>query len=262
MVQNGPFDKKRAHNKQADLCNLSAKRGLGMRKVIWYYPATLMEQGVMVSSTEKLAAKVPTRRSRAVAAKRSAILAAALEFFSQYGIHGTSLDKVAERADVSKTNLLYYFSSKEELYIAVLKDLLDVWLAPLRALRADQQPLDAICHYIRLKLEVSRDYPQASRLFCLEMLQGAPLLKAELDGDLRHLVGEKAAIIEQWVNEGKLAAVQPHHLIFMLWATTQHYADFATQVEAVTGQTLNDEAFFAQTVENVQRMVIEGIRVR
>ncbi|MBN1085307.1 HTH-type transcriptional regulator RutR [Erwinia aphidicola] len=206
--------------------------------------------------------KASTRRSRAVAAKRNAILAAALEFFSQFGIHGTSLDKVAERADVSKTNLLYYFPSKEELYIAVLKDLLDVWLAPLRALRADQHPLEAIRDYIRLKLEVSRDHPQASRLFCLEMLQGAPLLKAELAGDLRHLVEDKAAVIEAWVVQGKLAAVQPHHLIFMLWATTQHYADFSTQVEAITGQTLQDEQFFNQTVENVQRMVIEGIRVR
>lgn len=215
-----------------------------------------------MNSTDKQPVKAPTRRSRAVAAKRSAILAAALEYFSQFGIHGTSLDKVAERADVSKTNLLYYFPSKEELYIAVLKDLLDIWLAPLRALRADQHPLDAIRQYIRLKLEVSRDYPQASRLFCMEMLQGAPLLKAELAGDLRHLVEDKATIIEQWVREGKLAEVQPHHLIFMLWATTQHYADFATQVEAVTGQTLSDEAFFNQTVENVQKMVIEGIRVR
>ncbi|MCW1874585.1 HTH-type transcriptional regulator RutR [Erwinia sp. INIA-01] len=221
-----------------------------------------MDHGVTVNSTDKQPVKAPTRRSRAVAAKRSAILAAALEYFSQFGIHGTSLDKVAERADVSKTNLLYYFPSKEELYIAVLKDLLDIWLAPLRALRADQHPLDAIRQYIRLKLEVSRDYPQASRLFCMEMLQGAPLLKAELAGDLRHLVEDKATIIEQWVREGKLAEVQPHHLIFMLWATTQHYADFATQVEAVTGQTLSDEAFFNQTVENVQKMVIEGIRVR
>lgn len=221
-----------------------------------------MHHGAVASLTSKLSEKTPTRRSRAVAAKRSAILTAALALFSQFGLHGTSLDKVAERADVSKTNLLYYFPSKEELYIAVLKNLLDVWLAPLRALRADQHPLEAIRHYIRLKLEVSRDHPQASRLFCMEMLQGAPLLKAELAGDLRHLVEDKAAVIEQWIDEGKLAAVQPHHLIFMLWATTQHYADFSTQVEAVTGQTLHDETFFAQAVENVQRMVIEGIRVR
>jgi len=206
--------------------------------------------------------KAPTRRARAVAAKREAILAAALEFFSQFGIHGTSLDKVAERADVSKTNLLYYFPSKEELYIAVLKHILDVWLAPLRALRDDLQPLEAIGEYIRMKLEVSRDHPQASRLFCLEMLQGAPLLKGELDGMLKALVEEKSAVIEGWIEQGRLAPVEPHHLIFMLWATTQHYADFATQVQAITGQTLSDESFFQQTVENVQRMVIECIRVR
>ncbi|WP_428945783.1 HTH-type transcriptional regulator RutR [Pantoea sp. FN060301] len=221
-----------------------------------------MDHGVTVSSTDKLSTKAPTRRSQAVAAKRRAILSAALSLFSHYGIHGTSLDKVAEGADVSKTNLLYYFPSKELLYVAVLKEILDVWLAPLRALRNDQQPLEAIRDYIRLKLEVSRDHPQASRLFCMEMLQGAPLLKGELEGDLKGLVDEKASVIEGWVIQGKLAAVQPQHLIFMLWATTQHYADFATQIEAVTGKTLNDERFFNQTVENVQRMVIEGIRVR
>jgi TetR/AcrR family transcriptional regulator len=204
----------------------------------------------------------PTRRSRAVAAKRSTIMDAALEFFSLYGIHGTSLDQVAERADVSKTNLLYYFPSKEELYVAVLKGILEVWLAPLKALRADQEPLQAIREYIRLKLEVSRHHPQASRLFCLEMIQGAPLLKLELQGGLKALVDEKSAMIERWIAEGHIAAVEPHHLIFMLWATTQHYADFWVQVEAVTGKTLDDEAFFQQTVENVQRVIIEGIRPR
>ncbi|PKH24225.1 TetR family transcriptional regulator [Enterobacterales bacterium CwR94] len=206
--------------------------------------------------------KNPTRRSQAVAAKQQAILTAALALFSQFGLHGTSLEKVAERAEVSKTNLLYYFPSKEALYVAVLKNILDVWLAPLRALQSDQQPLDAIRHYIRLKLEVSRDHPNASRLFCLEMLQGAPLLKAELEGDLKQLVDDKTAIISHWIQEGKLAPVDPYHLIFMLWATTQHYADFATQVQAVSGSTLSDDVFFSQTVENVQRMIIEGIRTR
>lgn len=206
--------------------------------------------------------KPPTRRSRAVAAKRSTIMDAALEFFSLYGIHGTSLDQVAERADVSKTNLLYYFPSKEELYVAVLKGILEVWLAPLKALRADQEPLQAIGEYIRLKLDVSRHHPQASRLFCLEMIQGAPLLKLELQGGLKALVDEKSAMIERWIAEGHIAAVEPHHLIFMLWATTQHYADFWVQVEAVTGKTLDDEAFFQQTVDNVQRVIIDGIRPR
>ncbi|CAH6635763.1 HTH-type transcriptional regulator RutR [Pseudocitrobacter vendiensis] len=208
------------------------------------------------------ATKKSGKRSQAVSAKKQAILSAALNTFSQYGIHGTRLEQVAELAGVSKTNLLYYYPSKEVLYVAVMRQILAIWLAPLKAFREDLAPLVAIREYIRLKLEVSRDYPQASRLFCLEMLQGAPLLMNELTGDLKALVEAKSAIIAAWVNAGKLAPVDPHHLIFMIWATTQHYADFATQVEAVTGATLQDEAFFQRTVDNVQQMIIEGIRIR
>lgn len=208
------------------------------------------------------AVKTGGKRSQAVSAKKQAILSAALETFSQFGIHGTRLEQVAELAGVSKTNLLYYFPSKEALYVSVLQQILDIWLAPLKAFREELTPLVAIQQYIRLKLEVSRDYPQASRLFCLEMLQGAPLLKTVLSGDMKSLVDEKSAIIAGWVATGKLAPVDPHHLIFMIWAATQHYADFSAQVEAVTGKTLKDDGFFHSTVENVERMIIEGIRVR
>jgi TetR/AcrR family transcriptional regulator len=208
------------------------------------------------------AVKTGGKRSQAVSAKKQAILSAALETFSQFGIHGTRLEQVAELAGVSKTNLLYSFPSKEALYVAVLQQILDIWLAPLKAFREELTPLVAIQQYIRLKLEVSRDYPQASRLFCLEMLQGAPLLKTVLSGDMKSLVDEKSAIIAGWVDTGKLAPVDPHHLIFMIWAATQHYADFSAQVEAVTGKSLKDDDFFHSTVDNVQRMIIEGIRVR
>ena len=208
------------------------------------------------------AVQTPGKRSRAVSAKKQAILRAALDTISQYGIHGTRLEQVAELSGVSKTNLLYYYPSKEALYVAVLQQILDIWLAPLKAFREEFTPLVAIKEYIRLKLEVSRDYPQASKLFCMEMLQGAPLLQAELSGDLKQLIDEKSAIIAGWVESGKLAAVDPHHLIFMIWASTQHYADFGSQVEAVTGKTLQDDAFFQSAVDNVQRMIIEGIRLR
>lgn len=206
--------------------------------------------------------KTGGKRSQAVAAKRDTILQAGLSQFAKYGIHGATLEQIAECAGVSKTNLLYYFPSKDVLYIDVLKQILAVWLAPLRAFRSDLEPLTAIGEYIRLKMEVSRDYPDASRLFCMEMLQGAPLLMGELAGDVRPLVEEKSAIVAGWVAQGKLAPIDPHHLIFMIWATTQHYADFSVQVEAVTGATLNDDAFFRHTLDNVQRMILEGIRPR
>lgn len=205
----------------------------------------------------------PEPRAAKVAApvqnKRAAVLSAALALFSRFGLHGTSVDQVAARAGVSKSNLLYYFASKEELYICVLRDLLELWLAPLREFSAEQDPHQAIADYIRRKLVVSRDSPDASRLFCLEMIQGAPLLRDELDRELREIVVHKSAVIQGWMDAGRLARVDPEHLIFMIWATTQHYADFAVQVQALTGKTLADPVFFEQTVASVQAVMLRGV---
>ena len=191
--------------------------------------------------------------------KRAAVLAAALRLFSRYGLHGTTVDQVALAAGLSKSNLLYYFATKDELYLAVLRELLAVWLAPLRELKAEQDPLAAIADYIRRKLAVSRDHPDASRLFCLEMIQGAPLLRDELGRELDEIVARTSAVVRGWIETGRLAPVDPEHLIFTLWATTQHYADFAVQVEALTGKTLADADFFERTVTNLQRIVLHGI---
>jgi len=204
-------------------------------------------------------ASAVSRRLRQIEDKRSAILGAALGLFSRFGLHGTSIDQVAARADVSKSNLLYYFANKEELYVSVLRDLLALWLEPLRGFSAEQDPAQAIGDYIRRKLVISRDRPDASRLFCLEMIQGAPLLRDELDRELRTLVEKKSEVIRAWIDAGKLAPVDPNHLVFALWAVTQHYADFGVQVQALAGHTLEDEGFFERTVENIQRIVLQGI---
>lgn len=199
------------------------------------------------------------RRRRDGALRREAILDAGLELFSSLGLHGASLDTIAERAGLSKTNLLYYFPSKEELYLAVLRRVLDVWLDPLHSLNALSEPADALRAYIRTKIALSRDAPQASRLFCLEIVRGAELLRAELEGPLRALVEAKAGILRGWIAQGRIAPHDPHHLIFAIWAITQHYADFAVQVDAVTGRGLDDPDFFEATVASTQRLVLGGL---
>ncbi|MCJ2014738.1 HTH-type transcriptional regulator RutR [Methylobacterium sp. J-076] len=196
------------------------------------------------------------RRRRDGQARREAVLDAALAVFSTVGLHGASIEQIAERAGLSKTNLLYYFPSKEGLYVAVLRRVLDVWLDPLLSLQADSEPGEALRRYIRHKIVLSRDAPQASRLFCLEIVQGAGLLRAELQGPLRSLVEEKAAILRAWIAAGRIAPHDPHHLIFSIWAITQHYADFATQIEAITGRTLSDPDFFEATVASTQALIL------
>jgi TetR/AcrR family transcriptional regulator len=201
-------------------------------------------------------------RQRAMEAKTSKVLDAALELFSAYGFHGTRIEQVAERADISKANLLYHFSSKRALYEAVLRKILDIWLEPLKSFDTRLDPLVAIEAYVRAKLLYSRDHPLASRLFCLEVVQGADLLGDLLNNELRALVDSKAEVIRTWTAEGRLAAIEPHHLLFSIWAITQHYADFAVQVQALTGKSLSDPAFLEETIRNIRALILDGIRPR
>ena len=174
-------------------------------------------------------------RSRIQARNRETILAAALDEFSARGFSGVSIDRIAAAAGLSKPNVLYYFPSKEAIHRALLDGLLDLWLAPLRELDPDGDPLDEILRYVARKLALSRQYPRESRLFANEVLQGADHLAPVLEGDLAELVADRARVIARWAARGQIAAVDPHHLIFSIWALTQHYADFDAQVRAVLG---------------------------
>ncbi|TPW31272.1 TetR family transcriptional regulator C-terminal domain-containing protein [Pararhizobium mangrovi] len=176
-------------------------------------------------------------------ANRERILDAGLEIFSRYGFKGSTIDQIAAKAGMSKPNLLYYFRRKGEVYDAVLGDLLSLWLDPLREMRAEGEPLDEIRRYVFRKLEISRDRPRESRLFANEMLTGAPRIHGLLAGELKTLVDEKASVMRGWIENGTLAPVDPYHLIFSVWATTQHYADFDVQVRAVLGGGKEEERF-------------------
>ena len=163
------------------------------------------------------------------------ILKAGLEVFSQFGFRGSTIDQVAEAAGLSKPNLLYYFPSKEGIYTALLSQLLEDWLEPLKALDRDGDPVAELVAYARRKLAMSRDFPQESRLFANEIIQGAPQIGDVLRGELRELVDETCAVIDAWIAAGRIRKVDPYHLIFSIWALTQHYADFDVQVRAIMG---------------------------
>ncbi len=172
-------------------------------------------------------------RTRIQEKNRATILDAALEVFSQHGFRGTTLDQIASAAGLSKPNVLYYFPSKEAIHRELLSGLMDTWLKPLQALEEADDPVDALLGYVERKLEMSRDMPRESRLFAGEVLQGAPRFGAFVAGQLKTLVDEKAALIQSWIDAGRIAPVDPYHLLFSIWATTQHYADFDTQVRAL-----------------------------
>ncbi|MBN9305024.1 MAG: TetR family transcriptional regulator [Devosia sp. 67-54] len=198
-------------------------------------------------------------RTRIQREKQDVILNAALDVFSLHGFRGATIDQIAEAAGMSKPNLLYYFSSKEEIHRRLLEDMLDLWLDPLREFDAAGDPVSELRSYIRRKLEMARDFPRESRLFANEMLQGAPHAIDVLAGELKALVDDKAGVIESWMREGKITRTDPYHLIFSIWATTQHYADFDVQVRAVLGPARGGEGRFEDAARYLENLFMHGL---
>ena len=205
------------------------------------------------------AAARATPRRRAM---RARVLDAGLEVFSRFGFRGATIDQIARQAGMTKPNLLYYHRSKKALYRAVLERTLENWLEPLRALDPDGEPMAELKAYLDAKLGLSRANPRGSRLFAMEVMQGAPLLGELLRGPLKALVDEKAAVIAGWSAAGRIRSVDPHHLIFLMWAATQHYADFETQVRAVLGVAEADDGHYAAAEATIDAVLLGGLMPR
>lgn len=199
---------------------------------------------------------MPRPQTRIQQKNSETILEAALDVFSSQGFRGATLDQIADLAGLSKPNLLYYFPSKEAIHQTLLTRLLDTWLDPLRDMDAAGDPVAEIMAYVRRKLELSRDYPRESRLFANEILQGAPRMRDAIEGDLRGLVAEKATVLQSWMDQGRIARMDPVHLVFSIWALTQHYADFDVQVRAVLGDNHDPYAEAGLFLETLYRKLL------
>jgi len=213
----------------------------------------------MMQQTDTARARQTKKRTRIQAVNSERILDAALEVFSVHGFRGATVDEIAVKAGMSKPNLHYYFRRKKDLYLAVLGRTLEMWLRPLEEIAADGDPEAEIRRYVEAKIDMSRSHPSASRLFASEILQGAPMLRPLLETRVRSLVDDKAAVFRRWADSGRIAAIDPYHLVFMIWAMTQHYADFAVQIQAIEGRATLDEAFFAEAKRNVYALLRDGL---
>ncbi len=221
------------------------------------------------SETERDDAEVPDRpapraartrrRTRIQQENETKILAAALDVFSAHGFRGATLDQIAEGAGMSKPNLLYYFRRKEDIHAALLEELLHDWLAPLREMSSEGEPLREIRAYLRRKLDMAREKPRESRLFANEIMQGAPRISDTISGELKELVDEKAEVIRGWIASGRLRKVDPRHLIFAIWATTQHYADFDAQVRALLEVPPDADGHFDDAARFLEQLFMRGL---
>jgi len=184
-----------------------------------------------------------------------AILAAAESVFAERGFSGATMSTIAARAGAPKANIHYYFPTKEGLYRAVVKRVLTAWLDAAQSFDTSDDPVEALTAYIGAKMDLAREMPLSSQIYASEIMRGAPAIQDFLDTTLSEWVRARSAVVRRWITEGKLKPIEPKFLFYMIWATTQHYANAAHEVATLEGgAALSDEAF-----ERAKRQAAETV---
>jgi TetR/AcrR family transcriptional regulator len=201
-------------------------------------------------------------KSRIRHEKRQIILAAAEEIFAESGFKGATTSAIAEKAGLPKANIHFYFPTKKDLYREVVNDMVNTWFEAAGSFDSQDQPADALREYIQTKMRLSCERPLGSKIWANEILHGAPIMSSDLWSRLKPWLEDCAHHIDQWVADGKMDAVDPKYLMYMIWATTQHYADFARQIEIINDdQPLND-AQFEEATEQATRIILKGLGIK
>ncbi|MBD1552293.1 TetR/AcrR family transcriptional regulator [Pseudomonas typographi] len=186
------------------------------------------------------------------------ILRAASEEFADKGFAAAKTQDIAERAGLPKPNVYYYFKSKENLYREVLASIVEPILAASQPFDPAGDPCDVLSRYVRAKVRISRDLPFASKVFASEIMHGAPHLAPDLVERLDRQAQHNIACLRGWIAQGRMAAIDPQHLMFTLWAATQTYADFDWQISTVTGKPKLDDEDYDAAVNTILTLVLKG----
>ncbi len=190
-----------------------------------------------------------------------AILDAAEEVFAEYGFSGASTGRIAERAGIPKANLHYYFPTKEGLYRRVIDNIFNVWLEAANSLDDSDDPGQALTRYIHAKMDLSRSRPLGSKVWANEIIQRAPIIQDYLEITLREWTDSRTGMIQRWIDEGKILPIEPRYLLYMIWATTQHYADFGHQIATLNdGKELSDEQW-EEAKRTATEIILRGIGI-
>lgn len=190
------------------------------------------------------------------------ILSAAKKEFVIHGFKGASIKRIAEIAQIPRANIHYYFKDKTDLYRQLLNEILQTWNSHFDSLNSDQHPKQALTAYIRAKVLYSKEEPEASRLFASEIIHGAPVLADYLSNEFKVWIQSKVTVIESWIAKGQMDPINPYHLLFLIWSSTQHYADFNVQVLAGLDKKKMTDTDFEEVTDSLVTIILGGCGVK
>ncbi|KVL10163.1 TetR/AcrR family transcriptional regulator [Burkholderia sp. MSMB1826] len=212
------------------------------------------------AATDRDETPAPLRRRKAHIreSNEAHLLACAEAVFAERGLAGASTAMIAERAGLPKANVHYYFPTKLALYRRVLDDLFEDWHHAAGSFEAGDDPVEAIGGYVRAKMALSQRRPLGSKVWANEIIHGAEHMQDILSQRVKPWFDTRIKVIEGWIARGLLAPIDPHALMYLIWATTQHYADFDAQIRALSGKRAFTKKAFDEKTEQVVQLVIRA----
>lgn len=189
---------------------------------------------------------------------RDKIMRAAEIEFVKHGFEGARMQAIADRAKLPKANVHYYFKNKQNLYFSILRDIIEQWNSTLPEINESSDPAVVLSHFIRHKVHQSFEYKNRTKLFALEIIQGAPNLDEFISKEMRTWVSEKAKLIQTWIDSGKIDVASPMKLLFLIWGSTQYYAEYDAEIQGIQNKNTDAPEEIEATCDFLEAFILKG----
>lgn len=187
------------------------------------------------------------------------ILDAAEFVFGHFGFRGATTALIAKKAGIAKPHIYYYFEDKEDLYCAILERAMHRWARDLDQLETGASIESILTCYIERKIDFSRDHPNLSRIYANEIISGAPYIGDFIEKVSTPLLLDKVRIVEEWAAAGVIRPVSAVDLFFCIWAMTQAYADFSSQMTIMKKRRTLEQADYDAAKATIVQLVLGGL---
>jgi len=163
---------------------------------------------------------IPTGRSVAVKVnKRQEILNIALKIFAKKGYYQTSVDEIASESRISKGGFYFYFPSKDDLFVSLIREFGDALVkkveAEIKGTLSPRARLEAIFDRI---FSLFVRYTALARFLLIESANGNKLFEAERQKVFDRLEGLIVSCLREAEKNGEIRMELPPELIARIWA--------------------------------------------
>lgn len=199
-------------------------------------------------------------RSRDADRSQQTILLAARDEFALYGLAGARVDRIAERADINKRLIYYYFKSKDDLFLAVLENTYaDIRAAEQKLHLDEMDPVEAIRELVSFTWHYYLEHPEFISLLNSENQHNAAHLKKS--SRIQEMNSPLVQMLDTVLERGRRqelfrAGIDPIQLYISIASICYFYLSNNQTLSTIFGRDLRAPKAMAQRLSHMTDMVL------